>query len=146
MPERILIKQFAMFWVPLKNPTFNIPAADAYLEARSQIPRWFLDIFYTGINVPLTTLILSPKKISGPFMSTPIKINFYQSFFTSSRKLPIATTSDPKVDDSTVTCRFQYHIIGSELRKINTLFWIRQVSLSSVWSASTHLLSYTSFL
>jgi hypothetical protein len=55
----------------------------------------------------------------------------------------MATNSEPKVDDSTALCTFEYHIIGEQLKLINIPVCDCLVTLLPAWSASTKALIYT---
>ena len=68
----------------------------------------------------LTTALLSQNIFVGPSIGMPIIQSLYRNACIISVAVFAAINSDPKVDVSTVFCRFEYHIIGARHTNDNT--------------------------
>jgi len=71
-----------------------------------------------GIVVFFTTVVLSQNKFAGPSNGIPNIHNLYLSASIISVAILRATNSEPKVNVSSIFCRFENQIMGTLLRKI----------------------------
>ena len=67
----------------------------------------------SGIVIFYTTPLLSQNTLAGPSIGTPNIQSLYCNATSMSFAAQSATNSLPKLEDSTVFCRFENHIIGA---------------------------------